>query len=124
LLKTHTIQRGSAQRFREHPVKIEFLLVAGASDGRLSLTANREHRHVIQFRIVQARDQVGGAGTARRQTDPDFAGKLSVAYSHEDRHLLVSDLDELDLVGPLHGSDHAVHAVVGISVNSPIAPRA
>ena len=34
---------------------------------------------------------------------------------HEGRHLLVLDLDELNLVGPLQGSNHTVDAVTGIS---------
>jgi hypothetical protein len=41
---------------------------------------------------------------------------------HEGRHLLVPDLDELDLVGPLQGSDHTVDAVTRISVDTANAP--
>ena len=111
------------RHIREHAVEVEFLLVAGASDGCFSLTANRENGRVVQFGIVQARDQVGGARAAGRQTDPDFAGELGVGDGHEGRHLLVPDLDEFDLVGTLQRSDHAVDAVAGISVDPPNSPR-
>jgi hypothetical protein len=33
------------------------------------------------------------------------------------------DLDELDLAGALKGSDYAVDAVTGVSVDPPNAPR-
>jgi hypothetical protein len=50
---------------REHAVQVEFLLVAGAADGRLGLTADRENRGMIQLAVVQARDQVGRSRAAR-----------------------------------------------------------
>jgi hypothetical protein len=51
---------------REHAVEVELLLVAGAPNGGLSLSANRQNRRVVQFSVVQARDQVSSAGTAGR----------------------------------------------------------
>ena len=108
---------------REHAVEIEFLLVAGAPDGCFGLAAYRQHGRMIQLGIIQACDQVGGARPAGRQTDAEFAGELGVGNGHEGRHLLMPNLNEFDLVGPLQGSDHAVDAVARISVdpaNSPV----
>jgi hypothetical protein len=107
---------------REHAVEVELLLVAGSPDGRFSLSADRQNRSVVQFGVVQACDQVGSAGTARRQTDPNLTGKFGVGDRHESRHLFVADLDEVDLLGPLQRSDYAVDAVARISVYSPDSP--
>ena len=77
---------------------------------------------MIQLSIIQAGDEMGGAGTPGRQAHPDFAGELGVRDGHEGRHLLVPDLDEFDLVSSLQGSDHAVDAVTGISVDTANSP--
>ena len=108
---------------REHAVEVEFLLVARAPDGCFGLAAYRQHRRVIQLGVIQACDQVGSARAAGRQTDAKFAGELGVGNGHEGRHLLMPNLHEFDLVGPLQGSNHAVDAVARISVdpaNSPL----
>ena len=56
---------------REHAVEVELLLVAGAPDSCLSLSADRQNGRVVELGVVQAGEQVGGAGTAGRQTDAE-----------------------------------------------------
>jgi hypothetical protein len=77
---------------------------------------------VVQFGVAQSREQVGSAGTARRQTDPNLTSEFGVSDRHESSHLFVADLDEVDLLGSLQRSDYAVDAVAGISVHSPDSP--
>ena len=91
-------------------------MVAGPPDGCLSLSANCQNGRVIG--IVQSRKQVGSAGAASRQTDPDLTGELGMGDCHEGRQLFVADLDEVNLVGALQRSDNAVDAVTGISEDS------
>jgi hypothetical protein len=107
---------------REHAVEIKLLLIAGAPNGRFSLAAYRQHGRVIQLGIVQAGDEVGGARTAGRQTDAKSTGELGMGDGHERRHLLVADLNEFDLVGPLQGPDYPVNAVTRIPVDSANSP--
>src|ERR1700761_1191877 len=122
----HLSWRGSllyeACNIREHSVQVEFLLVAGAADGRFGLTADSEDRHVIQLSVIQAGDQMCGPGSAGRQTDAELAGKLGFSHGHEGGHLLMPDLDEFDVVGPLQSTDHAVDAVAGVSVDAADPP--
>jgi hypothetical protein len=98
-------------------------LIAGPPDSRFSLSANRQNRRVVEFGIVQARDQVGGTGTAGRQTDSDLTGELGVGHRHEGRHFFVPDLDEFDFVCSLQRSDHAVDAVTRVPVDPSNTPR-
>lgn len=122
----HLSRRGSllhkCRDVREHAVQIEFLLVAGTADGRLRLAADRENRGVIQFAVVQARDEVGRSGAASGQANSQFAGELGVRNRHESRHFLVPDLYEFDVAGPLQCADHAVDAVAWITVDAANAP--
>ena len=111
-----------ASDVREHAVQIEFLLIAGAADGRLGLAADRQNRSMIQLAIVQAGDQMGRSGTACRQAHAQFASELGVRDRHEGGHLFVPDLDEFDVAGPLQRADHAVDAVARITVDAANAP--
>ena len=67
--------------------------------------------------------EMGGARSAGRQTDAEFAGELGMGDGHEGRHLLVANLDEFNLARPLQGSDHAVDTVTWISIDSANSPR-
>jgi hypothetical protein len=122
----HLSRRGGllheARDVREHTVQVEFLLVAGAADGRFGLTADCQDRSMVQFSIVEASDQVGRSGAARGQAYSQFAGKLGVRDRHESSHLFVPDLDEFDFVSPLQCAEHAVDAVTGITVDATNAP--
>ena len=77
---------------------------------------------VIQFAVVQARDEVGSSGAASGQANSQFAGELGVRNRHESRHFLVPDLYEFDVAGPLQCADHAVDAVAWITVDAANAP--
>jgi hypothetical protein len=81
-----------------------------------------ENRRVIKLCIVQPRNQMGGAWPAGRQADPNFTGELGVGYGHEGRHFFVPDLNEVNLVSPLQGTDHAVDAITWISVDPANTP--
>ena len=122
----HLSRRGGFLRedrdIRKHAVEVEFLLIAGAPDGCFGLTAYRQNWRVVQFGVVQARDQVGGARTAGGQADPDLAGEFGMGHRHEGGHLFVPDLDEFDRIGPLQRPDHAVDAIAGITVNAADTP--
>ena len=107
---------------REHSVQVEFLLIAGAANGRLGLAADRQNRSMIQLAVVQARDQVGCSGAARGKAPSQFVGELGVCNRHEGGHFFVPNLDELDFAGPLERADHAVDAVTRITVDAANAP--
>src|SRR5690349_13108974 len=83
---------------REHAVEIKLLLVAGAPNRCLSLSADCQNGRMVQFGVIQTGKQVRSARTPGRQTDSDLTGELGVGDSHESRHLLVADLNEVDLV--------------------------
>ena len=111
-----------ARDVREHSVQVEFLLVAGAANGRLGLTADRENRGMVQLAVVQTGDQVRRSGAARGQAHSQFAGELGVRDRHEGSHFFVPDLDKFDVVRPLQRADHAVDAVARITVDAANAP--
>ena len=104
---------------REHAVEVQLLLVAAAAHRRFRLPADGEDRHMVEFGVVEAGDQVGGARTASCEADAQLARELCVGHGHEGAHLLVARLDEVDLAIALDGADHAVDAVSGIAVDSP-----
>ena len=107
----------------EHARQIDFLLIMAAERGARLLAGDRQHRHVIQPRVIEAGDQVRGAGARSCDADAEFAGELGVGRSHERGHFLMPRLDELDLaVGALQRAEHTVDAVAGIAEDSPHAP--
>ena len=58
------------------------------------------------------------AGSRRREADADLACPFRVCAGHEGRHLLVADLDELELVRrPVERADDRVDAVAGVPVD-------
>ncbi len=81
----------------EQARQIDFLLIVAADRGARLLAGNGEHRHVIEPRVVEAGDQMRGAGSGRRDADAKLAGEFGVGRSHERRHFLMPRLDELDL---------------------------
>ena len=48
----------------KHAVEIDFLLVVAAAHRGFGLTANREHRRVVQLSVVEPCDQMGGTRAA------------------------------------------------------------
>jgi hypothetical protein len=63
-----TVRNGKDGYVGEHAVEVEFLLIACASDGCFSLTANREHGRVIDLGIVKTCGEVSGTRSSGRQT--------------------------------------------------------
>jgi len=110
----------------EQPVEVEFLLIARTAHGRLRLSGDREHRHVIEPRVVEPGDEMRRARPAGRKADAEFAGEFGMRRGHECGHLFVPHLDEFDsgavLLRPLERAEHAVDAVAGIAVDSADAP--
>jgi hypothetical protein len=69
---------------------------------------------MIHLGVVEAVEQVDGAGTGRRQADADLAGELGVRAGHQGRHFLVAHLDEAQAIGrALQGAEDAVDPVAG-----------
>ena len=84
--------------------QIEFLLIMPAQRRACLLAGNRQHRHVIHPRVVQASEQMRCAGAGGSDADAKFTGELGIGRCHERGHFLVPRLDELDLVGPRRAS--------------------
>ena len=106
----------------EHSVEVELLLVACAADRRLGLPANRQHRHVVELGVVEAGDQVGGAGAARCEAHAELAGEFRVGDGHERAHFLVARLDEVDSAVTLKRSDDTVDAIARVAEDPRDAP--
>ena len=82
----------------EHRRQVELLLVVPTERGAGLLPGDREHRLMVEAGVVEAGDQMRGAGTRGRNADPEPAGELGVGAGHERRHLLMPRLDELEPV--------------------------
>ena len=111
----------------EQARQIDFLLIMAADRGARLLAGDREHRHVIEARVVKAGDQVRGAGARRRDADAKFAGEFGVGRCHEGGHFFVPHLDELDFaigvtLRAIERAEHAVDAVARIAEDFAHAP--
>jgi hypothetical protein len=86
------------------------------------LPDDRHHRLVVQLGVIEAVQQVDRPRARRGETDAHLAGPLRVCARHERGHLLMADLDELQLVLlALEGADDGVDPVTGIAVDPPNA---
>src|SRR5947207_1904807 len=72
---------------------------AAAQRRRRLLADDGEHGLVVELGVVEPIEEVDGTRTRRRHTDTQVARELGVRARHERRHLLVTDLDELRVVG-------------------------
>ncbi len=108
-------------------IKIQFLLIAGGAGGGFRLAGDRQHRRMVKFGIIQAGQQMGGAGAAGREADAQLAGEFGMARRHKRRHLFMAHLNKFDaralFIGALDGPQDAVNAVAGVAVNAGYAPR-
>jgi hypothetical protein len=78
---------------------------------------------VVETRVIKTGDQMGCTRPRGGYTDPEFPRELGMRRRHEGGHLLVSDLDELDLsFGTLQCPEHAIDPVARITIDSPHAP--
>jgi hypothetical protein len=104
-------------------VEVDLLLVVGAERAAGLLADDRHHRLVVELGVVEAVEEVDGAGARRGQADADLAGELRVRARGEGGELLVADLRELDLVADLvERAQDPVDAVAGIAVDALDAP--
>jgi hypothetical protein len=76
--------------------QVNFLLVAAAQGGTGGLPGNGQHRLVIHLGVIQAIEEVDGAGSGGGHTDTQLAGKFGVARGHEGRRLFMAHLDEVE----------------------------
>jgi hypothetical protein len=83
---------------------------------------------VVELGVVQAIEQVHGAGARSGDADAEAAGELRIADCLERAHLLMPGLDELQVgLGPAPGGENAVDAVTREAehlVDSPFAQAA
>ena len=78
---------------------------------------------MIELCVVEAVEQVDGAGARGGHANPDLAGQLCVRGGPEGRELLVADLDELDPIPELGEGPHELEdAVAGVPLD-PIDPH-
>ena len=57
----------------EHADQVDFLLIMAAERGARLLAGDREHRHVIEPRVIKAGDQMRRAGTRCGDAHAEFA---------------------------------------------------
>ena len=103
--------------------EVDLLLVVAAQAHSGLLADDRQHRLVVELRVVEAVQQVDRARAGGGYADADFAGELRVAAGHEGSHLLVADLDELWVAArAVEGAEEGVDAVAGVAVDPVDAP--
>ena len=74
--------------------EVDLLLVVAAERGARLLADDREHRLVVELRVVEPVQRWIAPGPGGREADAELPGELRVTAGHEGRHLLVADLDE------------------------------
>ena len=100
-----TYSRGDVLEERQ---QVDLLLVVAAERGARLLADDGDHRLVVELRVVEAVQQVDGAGAGGGDAHADLAGELGVAAGHEGGHLLVARLDELGVaVGAVERAEDA-----------------
>ena len=60
-------------------MQVDLLLVVAAERRARLLADDRDHRLVVELRVVEAVQEVDRAGPAGREADADLAGELRVA---------------------------------------------
>ena len=87
------------------------------------LAGDRQHRHVVEPRVVEAGQRWEAPGPEVAMQTPELAGELGIGGGHERGHFLVPRLDELDLaLGAVERAEDAVDAVAGIAEDHAHAP--
>ena len=107
----------------EQRQQVDLLLVVAAERRAGLLADDGDHRLMVELGVVEAVQQVDRTRSRRGEADAHLPRELCVGAGHEGRHLLVSDLDELDaILCPGEGAENAVDAVPWIAVDAPDAP--
>src|SRR5690606_35527062 len=98
--------------------EVDRVLEAAAERERGGLPGDGDHRLVVQLGDVEAVQEMDRARPRRRHAHADLARELRVRASHERRHLLVPDLDEVHPVaGRIQRAEEAVDAVTRVTVD-------
>lgn len=74
--------------------QIDLLLVTAAQGTAVGLPDDRDDGNVVELRVVEAVEEMDGAGSRSSHADTDLAGELGVPDGLERGHLLVPGLDE------------------------------
>src|SRR5690606_17166421 len=94
------------------------LIVRSHRRGRL-LSHDRYDRRAVHASIVQAIQQVDGAGAGRSHAHAHLPRELGMCAGHESGHLLMSRLDKSDaILEAIQRAENAVNAVTGVTVNA------
>ena len=111
----HVVRRDVLEQRDE----VDLLLVVAAEAHPRLLPHDRQHRLVVELRVVEPVQEVDGARPGSGETDADLARPLRFRAGHERRHLLVAYLDELELVPvALERADDRIDPVAGIAVDA------
>src|SRR4029079_16546815 len=102
--------------------EVQLLLVTRPAHGGLRLATDRQQRHVVGLRVVEARQEVRRTRSTGREADADLASELGMGDGHERTHLLMARLDELDPAVALERTDDAVDAVSRVTEDAFDAP--
>src|SRR5581483_3570241 len=114
ILVRHVLEQGD---------QVDFLLIVTAECGALLLSDDGYDWLVVELRVVEAIEQMDGAGAGGGQANADLAGELGVRTRLECCELLMPRLHELDLVcRASECTDDAVDAVTWVSVHPSHAP--
>ena len=94
-----------------------------ADRGARLLADDRQHRHMVEPRVIQPGQQVRRPGPRGREADAQFTGKLRMSGGHERCHFLMTDLHEFELIRDLlKRTEQPIDAVAGIAEDAPHSP--
>ena len=78
---------------KRHAEDVGFLEGVGSDQGTADLAGDADQRDRVHFRVRDAGNQIGRAGSAGRHRHSDLAGHPGVAFGRENRALLVPRQD-------------------------------
>jgi hypothetical protein len=123
LLRRHADFHELARNVLEKGRQVDFLSIVRADGTPRRLPDEGDDRLMIELRVIEAVQQMNGAGPGGRQADADLAGDPGVAAGHEGSLFLMANLDELEPGGGATQRRHdAADPVAGISEDAPHAP--
>ena len=103
--------------------QIDFLLVAAPPGHLRDIADDGDHRLVIEARVVEAIEQVDGAGSLGGETDADRARELGMGAGHEAGVLFVAHLNEDRIIaGAIERTQDPVDAITRIAVEAVHTP--
>ncbi len=107
----------------EYPSEIDVLLREGLDQVMELHAGYRQHRRLIEFGVIEARQQMRAAGSGCGQTHAQRAGPFRISACHEGGGFLMPYLHEVDFV-PLLAErfHHSVYAVAGEAEHHPHVP--